>query len=334
MKRRKFIYKSGQAGIGLSVLGLMACKEKPKAQEAEEAEAVLPVEDKTPFFKLSLAQWSIHRMIREEGIDPYRFAEMASDWGFSGLEYVSQLYNPELNEAGYSPEAMQGFIDRSNQEAQKHGMQNLLIMIDGQGDLALSDEAERIAAVENHYKWVDAARAMGCHSIRVNLSGSSDPEQWVSNSVDGLRRLATYASGKDINVLVENHGGLSSNAGLLARVMQEVNMENCGTLPDFGNFCIRNVNVPEGGRKCEESYDRYQGVTELMPFAKAVSAKSNVFNEAGDEIQTDYVKMLQIVKDAGYKGFIGVEYEGDVLSEEAGIVATRELLLKAAKQVS
>jgi sugar phosphate isomerase/epimerase len=170
---------------------------------------------------------------------------------------------------------------------------------------------------------------MGCHSIRVNLSGSSDPEQWVSNSVDGLRRLATYARVKNINILVENHGGLSSNASMLAQVMKEVNMANCGTLPDFGNFCIK-----DSDSGCAESYDRYKGVAELMPFAKAVSAKSNNFNTAGDEVEIDYVQMLQIVKDAGYKGFVGVEYEGGVLSEEAGIVATRDLLLKAAKQVS
>jgi sugar phosphate isomerase/epimerase len=334
MKRRNFIYRSSQAGIALGVLGMMACKEKPKEQEVEAAEAAMAVADKSPFFKLSLAQWSIHRMIREEGVDPYSFAEKSRAWGFSGLEYVSQLYDSELKAASYSPEAMQGFIDKSNAEAKKHGMQNVLIMIDGQGDLALSDEADRIVAVENHYKWVDAAQAMGCHSIRVNLSGSTDPGQWVSNSVDGLRRLSTYASPKNINILVENHGGLSSNAGMLAEVMKEVNMANCGTLPDFGNFCIRKEDPSDGQSGCAESYDRYKGVAELMPFAKAVSAKSHDFNASGNETHTDYLKMLQIVKDAGYKGFVGVEYEGGVLSEEAGIVATRDLLLKAAKQVS
>ena len=316
--------------MALALLGMAACKEKEKkavAAESDESDAPEPVA--TPFFQLSLAQWSIHNMIREEGLDPYEFAARAKSWGFSGLEYVSQLYDSELEKASYSEEAMQGFIDKSNAEAAKHGMQNLLIMIDGQGDLALSDKAARMAAVENHYKWVDAAQAMGCHSIRVNLSGSSDPNTWVPNSVDGLKSLATYARGKNINVLVENHGGLSSNAALLAQVMQEVNMDNCGTLPDFGNFCIK-----AGDEGCIDQYDRYKGVAELMPYAKAVSAKSNNFDASGDEVAIDYVRMLQIVKDAGYTGFIGVEYEGDVLSEEEGIVATRELLLKAAKKVS
>ena len=293
--------------MALSLLGISACKgESRKEGPAAEAAAETP-EDFVPFFQLSLAQWSLHRMIREGGLDPYLFAEKASDWGFKGLEYVSQLYNKELEAADFSADAMQQFIDRSNEAAEKYDLRNLLIMVDGQGNLATPDEADRIAAVENHHKWVDAAAAMGCHSIRVNLSGSSDPEVWIPNSVDGLTRLASYAKDRHINVLVENHGGLSSNAELLSRVMQEVAMDNCGTLPDFGNFCIRER---DSGAGCAEEYDRYKGVKELMPFAKAVSAKSNDFDADGNEIAIDYVKMLQIVKDAGYEGFIGVGYEG------------------------
>ena len=320
--------------MALSILGMAACKETSKKEAPEEGAVPEATGETGPFFELSLAQWSIHRMIREEGLDPYQFAEKAKGWGFSGLEYVSQLYDEELLPANFSEEAMQAFVDRCNEEAAKYGMQNVLIMVDGQGDLATSGEADRIAAVENHYKWVDAAAAMGCHSIRVNLSGSSDPEQWVPNSVDGLRRLATYGGEKGINILVENHGGLSSNAGMLAKVMQEVGMDNCGTLPDFGNFCIRRKDPEDWRAGCAEQYDRYKGVRELMPFAKAVSAKSHDFDAEGNETNTDYVKMLQIVKDAGYTGYIGVEYEGSELDEVAGIKATRDLMLKAAKQLS
>ncbi|MDG1571327.1 sugar phosphate isomerase/epimerase [Robiginitalea sp. M366] len=329
MKRRTFIHQSARAGAAFSLLGMAACKDKTKtaSPEAEEAAATMAA---APFFKLSLAQWSIHRMIFNEGADPYSFAEKAKAWGFEGLEYVSQLYRGTLEPAGYSPEAMQEFVDKCNAEAEKHGMTNLLIMIDGQGDLATSDEAARIAAVANHHKWVDAAAAMGCHSIRVNLAGSNDPEAWVPNSVDGLTRLATYAADKNINILVENHGGLSSNAQMLASVMAQVGMDNCGTLPDFGNFCIRRNDPADYGSGCAEMYDIYQGVTELMPYAKAVSAKSHDFDAEGNEAQIDYVRMMQIVKDAGYTGFVGVEYEGNTLGEEAGIIATRDLLLKAA----
>ena len=330
MKRRNFIRKTTVAGMGFSVLGAYACKETKK-EEANKPADTDEVVNTTPFFSLSLAQWSIHRMIREDGLDPYAFAEKAKNWGFTGLEYVSQLYNPELSDAGYSEEAMAAFVEKSNAEAKKHGMQNVLIMIDGQGNLAVNDEAERNETVEKHKRWVDAAAAMGCHAIRVNLNGSHDPEEWKMNSVDGLTKLATYAKEKNINVIVENHGGLSSNGAMHAEVMKMVNMDNCGTLPDFGNFCI--TRKPDS-RACELAYDKYKGVKELMPYAKAVSAKSNNFDANGNEIDIDYVKMLQMVKDHGYKGFIGVEYEGDVLNEEDGIIATRDLLLKVAKELS
>lgn len=333
MKRRFFIQRSSQAGMALGLIGLYACKENKKQAETSEKEDS-EMSETTPFFELSLAQWSIHRMIREEGVDPYSFAAKAKDWGFKGLEYVSQLYAPELEAAGYSEEAMNAFVEKSNAEAQKYGLTNVLIMIDREGDLAASSEAERTQAVENHKKWVDAASAMGCHSVRVNLFGSEVADEWKSNSVKGLTAIASYAAEKEINVLVENHGGLSSNAAMLAQIMEEVDMDNCGTLPDFGNFCMRRKDPNDYSQGCAEAYDFYQGVEELMPYAKAVSAKSHEFDQEGNETEIDYVKMLEIVKSAGYSGFIGVEYEGDGMSEEEGILATKTLLLSAAKKIS
>ncbi|MGB5668846.1 MAG: sugar phosphate isomerase/epimerase family protein [Maribacter sp.] len=311
------------------VFTLFSCKETKKSESEKIDESEMANESPKPFFDLSLAQWSIHRMIREDGVDPYSFAQKATEWGFSGLEYVSQLYDPELSDANYSEEAMAAFVEKSNAEAKKYGLQNVLIMIDRQGNLAVSDGADRKAAVERHFKWVDAAAAMGCHAIRVNLAGSNDPEEWKANSVDALTQLAAYAKDKNIEVIVENHGGLSSNAAMLADVMTKVNMDNCGTLPDFGNFCITRS---ETG--CAEEYDKYKGVKELMVHAKAVSAKSHNFDAEGNETDIDYTRILQIVKDAGYTGYIGVEYEGNELGEEAGIIATRDLMLKAAKQLN
>lgn len=333
MNRRNFIRNGSHAGLAFSLLGVYACKQEKK-QDGETGGMEAGSMETAPFFELSLAQWSMHRMIFEGGVDPYTFAEKAKQWGFTGLEYVSQLYNKELEAANFSPEAMAAFVDKCNAEAKKHGLTNVLIMIDGQGDLATSDAAARKAAVENHHKWVDAASAMGCHAIRVNLAGSNDPEEWVANSVDGLSQLASYAAGKNINVLVENHGGLSSNAKMLAGVMEKVNMDNCGTLPDFGNFCIRRNDPKDWASGCAEMYDIYQGVEELMPHAKAVSAKSHEFTADGKEAEIDYVRMLKIVKNAGYSGFIGVEYEGSGLSEEEGILATKNLLLEAAKELA
>lgn len=329
MKKRNFIRKCSLVAILISLLGIFACKENKKVS-AENSEAMEVKEQAAePFFKLSLAQWSIHKMILEDGVDPYSFAEKAKNWGFTGLEYVSQLYNPELSDANYSDEAMAAFVQKSNAEAKKHGMQNVLIMIDGQGNLAVNDEAERNETVEKHKKWVDAAAAMGCHAIRVNLNGSMVPEEWKASAIDGLTKLSTYAKTKNINVLVENHGGLSSNGALHAEVMKAVNLDNCGTLPDFGNFCItRNEDW-----SCKENYDKYKGVVELMPYAKAVSAKSNDFDAEGNAIDIDYTKLLQTVKDAGYTGFIGVEYEGSILGEESGIMATKDLMLKVAREL-
>ncbi|SEB71358.1 Sugar phosphate isomerase/epimerase [Maribacter dokdonensis] len=329
MRTNKFIKITTAVCVGLLVLGTYSCKDAKKEKVAEP-EVVEETRNAEPFFDLSLAQWSMHKMIREDGVDPYSFAKKAKNWGFTGLEYVSQLYNPELEKANYSEEAMANFVAKSNAEAEKHGMKNVLIMIDGQGNLAVNDEAERNETVEKHKKWVDAAAAMGCHAIRVNLNGSTVPEEWIKNSVDGLTKLATYAKTKNINILVENHGGLSSNGELHAEVMKTVNMDNCGSLPDFGNFCIERK--PDSW-DCLKEYDKYKGVKELMPYAKAVSAKSNNFDTDGYDTGIDYVQMLQIVKDAGYTGFIGVEYEGSEISEEAGIIATRDLLIKASNEI-
>ncbi|MDT0620687.1 sugar phosphate isomerase/epimerase family protein [Croceitalea vernalis] len=328
MNRRKFVNSTAKTGLALTFLGAYACKENKKEEKIDATEEVVEKSMAEPFFKLSLAQWSINKMIRNDGVDPYTFAEKAAGWGFTGLEYVSQLYNAELEAANFSEEAMQNFVDKCNTEAKKHGLENVLIMIDRQGDLAASDEKERKEAVENHHKWVDAAAAMGCHSIRVNLNGVQEPENWVAASVDGLSQLATYAKDKNINIIVENHGGLSSNAAMLASVMTKVNMDNCGTLPDFGNFCIKRESGDYYESKCIEEYDKYKGVEELMPHAKAVSAKAYDFDENGDETKIDFARILKLVKDAGYSGYVGVEYEGENLSEEDGILATKNLLIK------
>ena len=203
-------------------------------------------------------------------------------------------------------------------------------MVDREGYLANLDEKERAQTVENHKKWVDAAQFLGCHSIRVNAHGVGTYEEVAEAAVKGLTELSTYAATKGINVLVENHGGYTSDGQWLSEVMAKVNMPNCGTLPDFGNFCMTEGYGSINSKECEDAYDIYKGVTELMPYAKAVSAKAYDFDENGGQAKIDFVKMLQIVKDAGYTGFIGVEYEGSNLSEIDGINATKALLLKSA----
>ena len=207
-------------------------------------------------------------------------------------------------------------------------------MVDDEGDLADPDENMRNQAVENHKRWVDAASKLGCQSIRVNTFGTNDPQIWKTTVVDGLRKLSEYAATKNINVLCDNHGWLSSNPVELMAAIKAVNMENCGTLPDFGNWCVRRIDTNENWGDCAEVYpDKYEGTKMMMPAAMAVSAKSYDFDEAGNETTIDYLKMLQIVKDAGYTGFVGVEYEGDELNESKGIKATKDLLLSVATKL-
>jgi len=327
MKTKQLITNSVKTLFLLLFVVSVSCKDaEKKTEKIIEEVAKIEVEEVKPFFDLSLAQWSFHRHVFGGG-DPYEFAGKAKALGFSGLEYVSGLYK-DIKDAGYSDEAMANFVAKSNAEAKKHGMKNLLIMIDGQGNLATADANERKKAVENHHKWVKAAAAMGCHAIRVNLAGSKEEKEWIASSVDGLKQLGAFGKENNINIIVENHGGLSSNGALLAKVMSEVNMDNVGTLPDFGNFCIKRTKTG-----CDDMYDIYKGVKELMPFAKAVSAKSYVFDADGNEKNIDYTKMLQIVKDAGYTGFIGVEFEGSEISEDEGIALTRDLLVRASKDL-
>lgn len=309
-------------------LSLSSCKNAGNNENDQQVIASSQPEEVQPFFKLSLAQWSLNPLYHSGELDPMDFAETASEMGFEGIEYVTGYYATQIKEAEDPQAAMQELLEELKAKSEEFGVENVLIMVDGEGSLASGSEEERQQAVENHKKWIDAAQFLGCHSIRVNLFGTTDPEEWKQNSTAGLRALSEYAAGKNINILVENHGQLSSHAGHLADVMEEVNLSNCGTLPDFGNFCIRRESGQQWSGSCVEEYPIYQGVEEMMPYAKAVSAKSYDFDESGQETIIDFNRMLKLVKDAGYTGFVGVEYEGSRMSSREGILATRDLLIK------
>ncbi len=308
----------------------ISCKndseKKDTAETTTEVEAVEAAKPAAPY-KYSLAQWSLHKMV-EDGGNPFEFPKEAKALGFDAVEFVTQLYDKKIKQLGF-----EAVVDSLKNRNEKHGVKCVLIMVDGEGDLADPDETKRNKAVENHKKWVDAAVILGGHSIRVNTFGSNDPKIWINTVQDGLKKLSEYAATKNINVLAENHGWLSSDAPLLMQAINGVNMPNCGTLPDFGNWCIKRAKGERWG-ECEEEYpDYYEGVRLMMPAAKAVSAKAYDFDAEGNQPKIDYVKMLQIVKDAGYKGYIGIEYEGSNRSEKEGIIATRDLLIKAASQI-
>ena len=265
----------------------------------------------TPLFRISLAEWSLHRTLFAGKLDNLDFPRAAKQqFGIDAVEYVNQFFKDKAKDAAYLADLAK--------RAKDEGVTNVLIMCDGLGNLGDPEAAARTKAIENHFPWVEAAKRLGCHSIRVNAGSKGSPEEQQKLAADGLSRLSDYAAQMDMAVIVENHGGLSSNGEWLSGVMKLVNKPNCGTLPDFGNF---------------HDYDRYRGVEELLPFAKGVSAKSHEFDADGNEVRTDYRRMLRLVIAAGYRGWVGVEYEGNGLSEAEGILATKKLLEKVRSEL-
>lgn len=289
---------------------------KPNTKETEKMEKDVS----HPSLKLSLAQWSFHRALFAGEMDHFQFIDKAAELGFEGVEYVALFFKDHAEDTT--------FLHKMNERAASAGIRQLLIMIDGEGDLGDSDPVNRNAAVENHKKWIRAGKYLGCHSIRVNAFGSGTKEDQMENIATSLKALGEYAAQYHINVLVENHGGYSSDGKWLSEVMKKVNLPNVGTLPDFGNFCLERENGERWGTPCVREYDRYLGIEELMPYAKAVSAKSYHFNDDGGETIIDYRRMIDIVKNSGYQGFIGVEYEGSQIPAEDGVKLTKSLIEK------
>lgn len=268
-------------------------------------------------YDISLAEWSVNRRIRgaeKPALDHLDFPAYARSLGINAVEYVSTLFRDGSTKDDY--------ISELKRRCDDAGVASLLIMVDGEGRLGDADEAKRQTAVKNHHRWVDAAKALGGHAIRVNARSSGSYDEQMKRAADGLHQLAVYGDTQGIDVIVENHGGLSSNGAWLAGVMKAADHPRVGTLPDFGNFRL------DDGK----NYDRYQGVSELMPFARAVSAKSYDFDAQGNETTIDYARMMKIVAQAGYRGHVGIEYEGRGASE-AGILATKTLLERVRDEI-
>jgi L-ribulose-5-phosphate 3-epimerase len=305
LNRRQFVQKVA-VGSAVAALPLTCCTSAIGA-------------DKEPLFKISLAEWSLNKSLFGKKLDNLDFPMTAKEeFGIDAVEYVNQFFKDRAQDANYLAEL--------KKRADDNGVKSVLIMCDGEGNLGDPDEGKRTRAVENHHKWIHAAKHLGCHSIRVNAASDAKLsfEEQMKLAADGLRRLTEYGDKQEINVIVENHGGLSSNGEWLAGVMKAVDHPRCGTLPDFGNFNI-------GGGK---EYDKYKGVDELMPFAKGVSAKSYDFNETGDETTIDFRRMLKIVMAHKYHGYIGIEFEGRRMSEHEGIKATKKLLEKIREEIT
>jgi L-ribulose-5-phosphate 3-epimerase len=298
--RREFIRSTAAAGVTAGVFPFTSAG----AQQGQ-------------LFSISLAQWSLNRRLFAGDLDPLDFPLFAkSNFGIMAVEYVNQFFMDKADDRLWLTEL--------KQRCDNEGVRSVLIMCDREGNLGDPDDAARTQAVENHYKWVEAAQFLGCHSIRVNAGSAGTWEEQRARATDGLRRLSEFGADYGLNVIVENHGGLSSNGKWLSEVISGVGVPNCGTLPDFGNFNISQ----------DEQYDRYQGVAELMPFARGVSAKSYGFDAAGNETTIDYPRMLRIVLDAGYRGYVGVEWEGRMPDDVGGIRLTQALLERIRDEVA
>ena len=297
--RREFLAGSSLAAASLAVPGLLPAADKGKGK-------------KKPLYKISLTQYSLHRTIGSKKLDNMDFTSFTrKEFDIDAVEYWNRPFFDKARDKTY--------IGQMRKRADAAGVGATVILIDGEGNLGDPDAAKRKNSIERHKKWVVAAKQLGCHSIRVNARSKGTYEEQLKLAADGLRQLSEFAATVKMNVIVENHGGLSSNGKWLSAVMKTVKLKNCGTLPDFGNF---------------GKYDRYTGVRELMPFAKSVSAKSHDFDKQGNETRTDFVKMMKIVVAAGYNDYVGIEYEGGKLSEVAGVHATRKLLLKVRELLS
>ena len=300
INRREFLAKSSSLVAGAGLASVAGC--------------CTPSTSKQPLFEISIAEWSLHKALFDGKLSHLDFPKTSkNDYGIHAIELVNQFFKDKAND--------QAYLADFKKRADDLNVRILLIMCDGEGSLGDPDVSARTQAVENHYKWLDAAKYFGCHSIRVNADarGVGTFEEQQKRAADGLHRLSERGATLGLNVIVENHGGLSSNGSWLAGVMRMVNLPNCGTLPDFGNFT---------------DYDRYKGVEEMMPFAKAVSAKALDFDAQGNCVETDYRRMIKIVLDAGFRGYIGVEYEGSKLGEPEGIRATKRLLEKVRSEMS
>ena len=309
ISRRGFLGRTLAVGGGAALAGSAEALDIKKATAIDDGSA-------KETFSISLAEWSFHKALFAKKMDHLDFAKVAkTEFGIDAVEYVNQFFKDKAKDEQY--------LADMKKRADDHGVKSVLIMCDGEGHLGDPDEGMRKKAVENHHKWVDAAKFLGCHSIRVNAHSEGTYEEQQKYASDGLRQLTEYGDKNGLNIIVENHGGLSSNGKWLAGVMKLVDHRRCGTLPDFGNFRITK----------SEEYDRYKGVEEMMPFAKGVSAKSHDFNDQGDEVHTDYRRMLKIVLKAGYHGRVGIEYEGEKLSEKEGVAATKKLLEKVREEL-
>jgi sugar phosphate isomerase/epimerase len=344
--RRKFLFNSGVLALGGLFLQRTGMGAHPSLSNPYSDKKITGKFD----FEISLAEFSFAGQLMSGKMSNMDFpARAKNEFGINVLEYVSGFFNEKQTDSAY--------LNELKKRCDDLGMKNNLIMVDG-ANIADLDPGKRKQAVESHYAWVDAAKFLGCNSIRVNLgdtakaiTGAPDdpPVEAAGAAAEGYRMLLEYAAKQDMFVIVENHFGNSTDIDWLVGVIKAVNMSNAGLLPDLGNFC-RQRSKPETNdlkgmlsTKCLQEYDRYEGVRKMMPYTRGISAKTHQFDAAGNETEIDYFKVFEIIKEAGFTGYVGIEYEGGLynlfdpssgyLSDNEGIRATKALLERVRENV-
>ncbi|MFD2200212.1 sugar phosphate isomerase/epimerase family protein [Shivajiella indica] len=310
-QRRDFIKKSGLAiaalGLGFPSKGF-------------------PSTSKEKLFKISLAEWSVNRLIFSGKLDHLDFPLVTKQHGINAVEYVNQFFMDKATDKNY--------LREMNTRCENEGITQVLIMCDREGILGAKSASDRLQTVENHKKWVEAAKFLGCHSIRINayteVPWSADPQmaaEAMKLCADGMRKLCEFSDDYGIHVIIENHGGYSSDAKWLVGMLELTGHSRAGSLPDFGNFRIHN----EEGKII--SYDSYRGVDELMHLAKGVSLKPTTFDDFGNQAALDYERMMKIVLSHGYHGYVGIEH-GERDREWESIIEIRDKLIALESQLT
>ena len=293
---------------------------------------------------IGLQMYSFAPLIMQGKFDLLGFPDLVKNtYGINGAEYWSIPFMGREND--------RDFLNDLKRRSDDNGVDNLIILVDdidiktmqSGPSLASSNKNDRDTAIDYHKKWVDVAKNIGCHSIRINLRSEEENDQKIlENSSESISKLIEFSKQDIISIVIENHGGITGDADWLVSLMKNVDSKHLGTLPDFGtyNFCIKrgNLNFQSLSENCEDQYDKYLGVKKLMPYAKGVSAKSHEFDKDGEELSTNYSRMIKIISESNYKGYITIEYEGAMkgmfggegtyLSPHEGILATKKLINK------
>ncbi len=292
MKRRQILKKLAMGAGCAATAPFYSCAKNGTSGES-------------PWLKLAVQQYSFNRQLKSGELAMIDYpGTVVEGTGIKALEY----FNGHMEEKAGDT----GFFEAVRERCDDLGAANTMMLCRGKDALDSSDPSVRSAAIEGYRPWLEATKILGGQYIRVDVRSDGDPDEQKKHAADGLTALCEVAGNEfDMGIVVENHGGHSGNGKWVADLMKTVGLENCGTLPDFQNF---------------KEYDPYLGIEEMMPWAKIVCAKSKEFDEAGNEVNVDYRRMLKIVKDSGFTGYIGIEFEGHGVDPIAGINLTKNLI--------